>query len=231
MTVKRMQGFTLIELTLVMAFFSILLIAIIMTTLQMGKLYTKGVTNKNINQIGRDLGDTLRRDFLTASSKRIVLTDPTGTGTALSGRLCLGSVSYVWNTADLLNQPTATKITKNGVAMVFERVVDATNQLCTVQGTGSYLTDIPSSFISKSILTTDGRSLAIYDMSVTELATNGSDGLYDIKMTIGTNDVTAVDRDVNQKVTCKAPTDASSNFDYCSVADFDFIVRTGGDGR
>lgn len=231
MTSKRTQGFTLIELTLVMAFLSVLLIAIIMTTLQMGKLYTKGLTNRSMNQVGRDLGDTLRRDFLAASSTRILIPAATGTGTALSGRLCLGTVSYVWNTADLLNQATATKITKGGVPVVLERVIDTTNRLCTVQGSGTYVTDIDSSYSSRSVLTTDGRSLAIYDMSVKPLAVSGGNGLYQVKLTLGTNDVSAVDRDVSQKVTCKPPTDNSSDFNYCSVADFDFIVRTGGSGR
>lgn len=227
------RGFTLVELTLVMAFLSVLLLAILMTTLQIGKLYTKGVTNRTINQIGRDLSDTLRRDFLTASPDRIVITTPTGSGTATSGRLCLGSVSYAWNTADLINQTgSPVKMTKSGSPIVLERVVDASNQLCTiVPGPGTYITDIPSALESANVLAGDGRSIAIYDFTVTELDVDGKNGLYELKITIGTNDPGTTQRNGTEPVQCKPPTDSSSDFNYCSVADFDIIVRTGGDGR
>ncbi|MEO5948935.1 MAG: prepilin-type N-terminal cleavage/methylation domain-containing protein [Candidatus Saccharimonas sp.] len=230
MTNKRRSGFTLIELSLVMAFLSVLLVAIIITTLQMGKLYTKGITNRDINQIGRDLSDTLRRDFLTASSSRIVIPPVMGTGTATSGRVCLGTVSYVWNTADLLNAPNASAITRGSTAIVFERVIDPSNKLCTVQVSGKYITDI-AGMTSTSLLAGDGRSLAVYDLSPTQLVTNGDNGLYDIKITIGTNDPSATDRDVTQGVICKPPSDSSSDFNYCSVAEFDVTVRTGGEVR
>lgn len=228
---SREAGFTLIELTLVMAFFAVLLLAILLTTLQMGKLYTKGVTNRTINQIGRDLSDTMRRDFLGASNDRIVITTPTGTGTATSGRLCLGGVSYAWNTADLLNDKNASKITKSNTAVVLERVVDVSNQLCTIQGGGGYMTVIPADMVSTNLLAGDGRSLAVYDFTVDKLATDGNNGLYELKITVGTNDPSTTQRDASQSVQCKPPSDNSSDFNYCSVADFDIIVRTGGDGK
>ena len=227
---KSRDGFTLIELTLVMAFLATLLLAILLTTLQMGKLYTKGVTNRTINQIGRDLSDTMRRDFLVASTDRIVITAPTGAGAATSGRLCLGSVSYVWNTAGLINQPSQPKITKSGKAVVFERVVDASNQLCAIQGGGGYLTVVPPVMESTNLLAGDGRSLAVYNFTTTKLASDGKNGLYELKITVGTNDPGTTQAD-GQSAQCKPPSDNSSDFNYCSVADFDIIVRTGGDGR
>ena len=227
---KSRDGFTLIELTLVMAFLATLLLAILLTTLQMGKLYTKGVTNRTINQIGRDISDTMRRDFLAASPDRIMITEPTGTGDATSGRLCLGSVSYVWNTAGLINQPSQPKITKSGNTIVFERVVDAANQLCAVQGGGGYVIAIPPTMESTNLLAGDGRSLAVYSFTTDKLASDGNNGLYELKVTVGTNDPGTTQSD-GQSSQCKPPSDNSSDFNYCSVADFDIIVRTGGDGR
>jgi len=224
------KGFTLIELSLVMVFLSLLLLAILFTTLQMGRIYAKGITNRTINQIGRDLGDSFHRDFLTASSSRIVITDPAGVAPATSGRICLGTVSYVWNTADLLNQQNASVITRNGTAIVFERVVDSSNKLCTLQGLGGYITDI-TGMASTSMLSSEGRALAVYSFSPTAIASSGDNGLYDLKITVGTNDPSATERDVSQIVSCRPPTDDSSNFDYCSVADFDIIVRTGGETK
>lgn len=228
MTNSYKKGFTLIELSIVMAFLALLMLAILLTTLQMGKIYTKGLTNRSINQIGRDLGDSLHRDFLTASSSRIVIPAAMGTPPATSGRICLGTVSYVWNTADLLNQPNPSLITRNGTAVVFERVIDPSNKLCTVQGSGGYVTDI-AGMTSTSLLSSQGRVLAVYDLVATELASSADNGLYNIRVTVGTNDPSVTERDASQSVLCRAPTDNSSNFDYCSVADFDITVRTGGE--
>lgn len=225
---KRRQGFTLVELSLVMAFLSVLLLAILYTTLQMGKLYTKGITNRTINQVGRELSDTLRRDFAGASLNRIVVPHVVGEGSALSGRICLGSVSYVWNTVSVVNQPTGTAITRNSTPISLERVVDGSSQMCTVQDSGSYITELPSDLPSTSLLSTDARSLAIYAITVSPIATSAESGLYEIKMTVGTNDASATQQDGSQSVQCKPPTDSSSDFNYCSVADFDIIVRVGG---
>ena len=228
---KSRNGFTLIELTLVMAFLATLLLAILLTTLQMGKLYTKGVTNRTINQIGRDLSDTMRRDFLVASTDRIVITTSTGAGNATSGRLCLGSVSYIWNTAGLLDPDNhSAKITKSSNPVVFERVVDASNQLCAIQGGGGYVIAVPPAMQSTNLLAGDGRSLAVYNFTTTKLASDGKNGLYELKITVGTNDPGTTQAD-GQSAQCKPPSDNSSDFNYCSVADFDIIVRTGGDGR
>lgn len=225
------DGFTLIELTLVMAFLATLLLAILLTTLQMGKLYTKGVTNRTINQIGRDLSDTMRRDFLVASTDHIIITTPTGSGRATSGRLCLGSVSYVWNTAELLDPANhSAKITKSSSPIVFERVVDASNQLCAVQGGGGYLTVVPPTMESTNLLSGDERSLAVYSFTADKLASDGKNGLYELKITVGTNDPGTTQAN-GSSAQCKPPSDNSSDFNYCSVADFDIIVRTGGDGR
>lgn len=231
MTGSRHRGFTLVELSLVMAFFSVLLLAILTTTLQMGKVYTKGVTNKAINQVGRDLSDMLRRDFLAASADAVVIPEKMGEATATSGRVCLGTVSYVWNTADLLSEANASTITKAGKPIVFERVDDSAAALCVAEDAGTYVSDIPAEMTSTELLANDGRSLAVYDMSITKLASDAGRGLYRVTITIGTNDLSATQRDESQSVQCKPPSDNSSDFNYCSVADFDIIVRTGGGER
>ena len=99
----RRHGFTLIELMLAMAFVSVLLLAIATIAIQAGKLYNRGLTLKSINQSGREIGDTLRRDFLQANAGKIsgnansaVVMVQAG-GADRSGRLCLGDYSYVWN--------------------------------------------------------------------------------------------------------------------------------------
>lgn len=68
---RRRSGFTLVELSLVMAFFSVLLIGVLTLTIHIGKLYTKGMTNKSLNTVGRDVTDVLRRDFAAANAQDV----------------------------------------------------------------------------------------------------------------------------------------------------------------
>jgi prepilin-type N-terminal cleavage/methylation domain-containing protein len=221
---KHSRGFTLVELSLVMAFLSLLLLAILFSTIHIGKLYAKGVTNRQINQVGRELVDTVRRDFLVADAASIDIS------ALANNRICLGGVSYVWNTAAVLASGASSSIVKDGTAsIVFTRIEDPAISICARDVNGKYLMDIALMSNTSELLASDGRSLVLYDMSVVELMRHDSDGLYRVKMTIGTNDISAMRTDGAAQ--CRPPTDSSSDFEYCGVAEFDIIVRVGGDSR
>ena len=236
----RQRGFTLVELTFVMAFLSILLLSILYVALQTGKIYTKGVTNRDMNQLTRDLGDTIRRDIsavdpagfqpMSAGVPRDYV--ELGTGNTKSGRLCLGTVSYVWNTAGLLNSGISTAIKdKNGAPVTFLRVLDTGASLCVKNGAGAYTMQLPASLATSSLLDSSGRTLAVYDMQFAELSKKGQEALYQMQVTIGTNDqgtttqATAGDAATTQ---CKPPTDNSADFNYCSITVLNMILRAGG---
>lgn len=225
----RHQGFTLVELSLVMAFISLLLLAILYSTIHIGKIYAKGVTNRQINQVGRELTDTIRRDFLTADAARIQsgIPSPTNSG---SGRICLGNVSYVWNTAALLasNGDTIKGAAADSPAVVFSRVIDKGGSLCVKDGSGNYQVTALAGLSETELLSSEGRSLAVYSLAFKPLVAKGGDGLYNLDITVGTNDPSTVDSTTEQ---CKPPADNSSNFEYCSVAEFNITVRAGGDNK
>ena len=87
------RGFTLIELMLAIAFISMLLLAIAAVGIQVGRIYTRGIVLRDVNQAGREISDTLRRDFLQANQRKIV-TDAVrvpDNNHWVSGRVCLGS--------------------------------------------------------------------------------------------------------------------------------------------
>ncbi len=230
MVCKRNRGFTLIELSLVMAFFSILLMAVLMLTIHVGKLYAKGVTNKSLNAVGRDISDMIRRDFAASDPTRI---DPTvfegGPAGKTHGRICLGSVSYVWNTTGLLNDTSSTlNVVKlsSGNKVKLVRVTDPSMAQCTVSGP-TYPLTIPASDSPTDLLdggdATGKRGFGVYNFTLT----SPSPGLYRVKYTIGTYDPQTTDNSAGY-VACKPPTDNQANFEYCSVADFDMYVRAGG---
>lgn len=223
------KGFTLVELTLVMAFMSILLLAILFLTLHAGKLYTKGLTNKTMNQISRDVADQMKRDFANVDASQILTPGELGTGDNKSGRLCTGQVSYLWNTAPLLNSG-APMIMADGSPITFRRVVDPTEQMCVQDEiTDQYPMTIPATLKSTELLSSNGRDFAIYTMIVQKLATdNAKKGLFSVDMTLGTNEKSTTAKDATNGFQCLPPTDNTANFDYCTVEQMYTILRAGG---
>jgi prepilin-type N-terminal cleavage/methylation domain-containing protein len=229
MTNNRRNGFTLVELTLVMAFMSILLLAILYLTIHAGSLYTKGVTNKTLNQIGREVNDVMKRDMIGADSNRMQIVPETGSGDKKSGRLCTGTVTYIWNTAPLLDDTVATKVKlSTGEAITFRRVEDPTGTLCVPSG-GVYPMTIPVSMKSSELLSSSGRDYAIYTMTASSIAKDSTGkGLVSIDMTLGTNEQGTTQKDLVSGFQCLPPTDNSANFDYCTVQEFITVLRVGG---
>lgn len=229
--VQKNRGFTLVELTLVMAFMSILLLAILYLTIHAGKLYTKGFTNKTMNQVGRDVADTMKRDFLASDSTLIMNPGEIGSGDLKSGRICTGSVSYVWNTAPLLTS-TSPKITAGGSPITFRRVVDPSSSMCSPDPlTGLYPMVIPTTLSSSELLSTNGRDFAIYTMTIAKVAASSTGvGLYSVDMTLGTNESGTTQKDATVGFQCRPPTDNTANFDYCTVEEQYTILRVAGKG-
>ena len=64
-------GFTIIELTLAMAFISVLLISIVLVSIQAGKMYNRGIILRGVNQAGRDIDTVMRQDFLQTENPLI----------------------------------------------------------------------------------------------------------------------------------------------------------------
>ncbi len=235
---SRRHGFTIIELTMAVAFVSILLIAILLLTITAGKMYVKGDTNKSINQSGRDISSTMRQDFLSTSMSEVVTPPNKVVGasapTEYSGRICLGSVVYLWNTAALINDTSAAatpaKITwQSGSSPIrFVRINHPSQNYCNA---ASLIMTIPASETAVELLgSQNGRDYALYAMTTKPVISNGNSGVYELKYTIGTNEAntTQLSAGANPYVQCKPNGNSTADFDYCSVNDFDMMVRVGG---
>ena len=233
---RRSQGFTIIETTIVMAFVALLALSVVFVSVYIGKMYAKGVTLKALNQVGRDVSDVMRRD-VTASQPQRIKYVTTGGPNEFIGRLCLGEVSYVWNSAGLLRNPSAATPkmkTNTNKEVHLVRVIDSSARYCTPNATGVYPVQIAAGETYSEMLMNTDNELAIYSFVFTSLHSSSNpsaapEGLYNIKFALGTNqtDTTLVAPDGT--VTCKPPTDSSANFDFCSVRDFDLLIRAGGE--
>jgi prepilin-type N-terminal cleavage/methylation domain-containing protein len=231
------KGFTLIELMLAMTFIAVLLVAIALTTIQISNIYTKGITLREVNQVGRSVSEELQRNIassvpfdvtpkmdnsMTSTSKYVVR----GGG----GRLCLGRYTYAWNYGSALrggagapgiyNEYANVEGSKDEQDIRFVKVEDASAALCT-----NPELDIDSTK-ANDLLTSGDRDLVMHKFSITQTAKDDEIGqaLYAISMTIGTNDREQL---TTNDASCKPPSEGVGDEDYCSVNQFDIIARAG----
>jgi prepilin-type N-terminal cleavage/methylation domain-containing protein len=218
----RRRGFTLIELMLAMSFVSLLLLAIAMTTMEIGRIYNKGVTLKSVNQVGRDISDELQRTIAAGVPFDVsthYVSQPNG-----GGRLCLGSYSYVWN--------YGAAIAGAGGAKPMNVYADSNDviRFAKVNDTNAGLCSVPYPKITRAnaveLLTGGDHDLVIHRFDVAAQAKDDVSGqaLYSITMTLGTNDQTTL---ASGNTSCRPPATSGGNEDFCSVNQFDIIARAG----
>lgn len=241
---KKQRGFTLVELMLAMAFVSVLLLSITMTAIQAGRMYNRGMVLKTVNQAGRDISDTIRRDFLQSNAAKIATADDSDNPVIMindgpdeiGGRFCLGQYSYVWNTAatldgDKINNSNVAYTTTGGSdrsPVTLVRVDDRDGQLCQREEGKAYESAISAANSTQLLkpIDTDDVVIALHDMSVNKITNSqGAEQLYRVQFTLGTS---AVDEINTLDGTCKPPNDNDANADFCAINKFDMIVRTNG---
>lgn len=250
---QRSNGFTLIELMLSMAFVSILLVTIAMTVMQMAAIYNRGITLKEVNQAARDISDDMRRS-VQSSSIFVVNTDGSDStnlvqtrssvndsNVVVTGRLCLGKYSYIWNTASAIetgfNDRARFLTSSAGAAgddVNLVKVADSTKKYCSKDSSGRLL--------YKDILYTDAnnatellkqgdRTLRLLYFNV-ETNDSGYDPLssqrlYTVSYTLGTGNTSAMLLQNGVPTACLGPTEENSDFAYCNVQQFSIALRAG----
>ena len=238
--VTRQKGFTIIELTLSMAFVSVLLLAIVMTSIQAGRIYNKGVVLESVNQASRDIGDSIRRDFMQSDAAHVSRTDEPESviilsegGQPKSGRFCLGGYSYLWNypsvlEAALAGESVSGPVVRRGDTIInFVRVVDDGGSFC-ASSDGNYETNIGADRQLMSMLDEKGDQgvvLAIHELGIEPVLanSNSSEALFRVNYTIGTS----AQAEINGQQ-CRPPADGNANDQFCAINQFEMIVRTNG---
>jgi len=198
------SGFTLVELTLSTAFIAFILIFILATIVQVMNNYNKGLAIKQINQSARTVVEEISR--LAHSTKGSTI----NTAYISNGRVCLGGVSYVWNT----NGGSTNKYTDNSV-FTMVRVNDTAGALCS--------SILPAVDKTKA---TDVLSDQIWVQQFT-MALSSNQQLLDISIVLSTaapNQPTGTDPILG--TICKGDRDGQ----YCAVATFKTTVNTSDGG-
>jgi prepilin-type N-terminal cleavage/methylation domain-containing protein len=228
--VKTSKGFTLIELMLAMAFISVLLLAVAMTVIQIGKIYNRGITLKEVNQVSRTLTDELTRSIASSPSFSLSASAGKYAPEAWGGRLCLGQYSFIWNYGTALNNnnPNRSRYSSGSNTIQFVKVPDLSGTYCVRQPSG-YPNISPTNAVE--LLGESDRDLAIHRISVSSASTavdpRTGQQLYTVTFTIGTNDTAALVTDGSGYVSsCKTPDQLGFSFEYCTVQQFTIAVRT-----
>lgn len=230
---NKIRGFTLVELMLAMGFVSALLIAISMTVIQIGNIYSRGVTLKEVNQTGRALSAELQNEisqtapFSLASDGGHYVVQP-ASGAPLGGRLCLGSYSYVWNYGSVVAAGSLNKFAApdSATQLRFVKISDVNGLYCIKSASGSYKAVVLSD--ATELLASDSKQLdlAVHSFNVesSNAVTDGKSGqqLYNIDFILGTNNQSAI-----LGTGCRVPTDKLSDTNYCSINEFNIVARAG----
>lgn len=151
------KGFTIIEITLAMAFIATLLMAVMTVGMQLISLYNKGLTIKDVNTVARltvrDMQDSVAQSAsaikLAAPGAASVQTLELASGADLDyfnndqgGRLCTGSYTYIWNYQEAFTDYTPSPTGEHGSTQFighadgtfepirFVKVEDESRELC-----------------------------------------------------------------------------------------------------
>lgn len=214
----RRRGFTIVELMLAMSVLAVLLIAIATLVIQIGHVYTKGITLKGLNQAAT----TIMRDVETTVAQAdtsLFVSVPSLPLTQGSGRFCTGLASYAWNTPRDSSSGISTRNlyagNDVGTEIRFVRIDDREGLVC------KKVSDIypPIEKAKSREMLPEGQ----YDFAVHELyvGTSPTDpSLHWIVMKLGSSNQTDVDIALQQ---CRID---GGMGDYCAIRVFESTVQS-----
>jgi prepilin-type N-terminal cleavage/methylation domain-containing protein len=209
------RGFTLIELSMALLFISFIMLLLISTLLSMMRTYNKGVWLSQINQAGRQINADISGQA-RFSSKPNYQKD--------NNRLCVGGVSYIWNTNDqiedgsFINWYSGEGATQPGqTSLRLVRVIDSNGRLCSSGG----LAEMPNRN-SSDVTSLLGSGVAIQEFTVNSSVHESLFGVQAVFSTEG--DVKPVLHDGRWQCVEADGTFSASNSQFCAFIDLNLVV-------
>ena len=215
---------------LAMGFVSVLLLAIALTVIQIGNIYNRGITYKDVNQDGSSIATELQNSI----SQTIPFSLPSSDyyqDKAWGGRLCTNKYSYIWNYGPALDPANSNYSNRNVYSgsptseIHFVKVLDPSNEYCK---TPTKPVDPPPS--SVDLLDSGQHELVIHSFDIntnassTDLITGQT--LYNIVFQLGTNNQNALKLESGYWL-CKSSSENGSDPLYCSVNQYNITARAG----
>jgi prepilin-type N-terminal cleavage/methylation domain-containing protein len=211
---RKQRGFTIIELMLAMSFVSVLLVSVAMLTIQIGHLYNRGITMKEINQAGTEITDDVRRSIADSYLEGVEI--KTINRKTL---VCTGIYTYLANDAEAIEDGAATllKYANNDVVRL-AKIRDTDKALCR-----SSSLILPAGAVE--LLSGGNRSLVVREMElIPATLSDGGRMLYTFNLTLSGGGEEGISDDNTQ---CRPPNDVKSSAEYCAIDTFSVIARVG----
>ncbi len=175
---KNDAGFTLIELLLAMTFVAFIMLFVVLVLIQTMAIYNKGMAMRQINEAGRQIGEDVTRQMRYTNASALQYSPE-------AQRLCVGTVTYVWNLGDVDSSNISTAKNKfatpdDGRALKMVRVSDPTQKYCAN-------TNLPIE-LDQSVTTLAGTQVIVQQVSVDthDADVKPTPGLVDINMVFTT---------------------------------------------
>ena len=213
--VRNKQGFTIIELTISMAFIAMLLLGIATLTLLISSVYNKGLTLRAVNESGQLIAGDIQRTLNSSVPSQVLFV-----GNTSGRRLCANNIVYAWNYAGSINGG----FNRPGDVRMVRFIGDDT--FCKPQPPSGQYKDIPSTASTTELLKAGDNTLAVHDVTFTESAVTGDDTqrLYRMTVRLGSNDT-----EIIASSGCQVP-ESRTDDEYCAVNEFTFTARAGNRG-
>lgn len=230
-------GFTLVELSLAMAFIAVLLLAVAMLTMQIGSIYRKGLTIRAVNQAGQLISTDMERTLNTSSVQSVATA-----GDATGARLCAGTMVYAWNYGASIdnNDPNIFNKFGNGFGAVttpqprtirMVKFLSLGIDYCHKDPLLNKYAHIPST--ATDLLSGGDVDLVVHKFSITMNGgipgqpvtgdTHGEQRLYLVSITIGSNEQAILNGDTTG---CQQ-SGTRVDDEYCAINQFTFTSRAG----
>ena len=193
-TLKSKAGFTLVELSISMAFIGFLLIVVTYTTMQIMSIYNKGLTLKEVNSVSRLAVRDIQQSISSVNSFIINYEDDSGVvkransledasekmqhyyDTDKGGRLCTGSFSYIWNYSDTVGVTNPANYDAAGVQYTqsgsvkkpirFVRALDTDYSLCKYSSSVNEGTRLPDAFKYLNVFGEGNNNISLYSFEI-----------------------------------------------------------------
>lgn len=210
------SGFTIVELMIATAVFSVVLIIIVFGIISITKTYTKGITVTNTQNIARNIVNDVSQSiqFDGCGSSGSCLTPTGGIGAGVAETLCIGAKEYIYQVGYEVEPPPVSHYQSD----------QSLNGLVVIDGVSCPLA--PSSFRTASVANSieflnPNMRLSYFNVS----KVSGSTSLYnvDVEITYGNDDVLTSPVDATDGTTACLGTAAQQ--DFCATAKLDTVVQ------
>ena len=211
-----------------MAFISLLLLAIAMLVLQVTSIYNKGLTLRDVNEVGRLVTTDIQRTLNQANPEKVSFAPEDNFDSASGGRFCIGSTVYAWNYGRTIVNPDGNidpwnKYDSREDPIRLVKFQEDGKKYCSKDINGVY-PKLPDSAADRDLLLAGDKSLAIHKFTIEQSVGAAGDPdqtMYYVTVRLGTSESAILEGNG-----CEAPVNRIED-EYCAVNDFIFVARAG----